>query len=315
MEAFSKSILKTGICSSLFFTMAEAPVVLTAKQAAALARIERQELNLERIKLANSQFYREQAADIDLTPVPPERKQAFILAEDNRPYLGIGEYVKVESKTDAGYNRPEGYGYIHQTFGVGLAALYSVKYTPAFDGGRVHKQVRLGDLTPCSPFDECLAEESRRKRKPVIPEPELVEEVVDDRLPIQKLCDCLITGARRGKAEGWHRRALQLGNGRYMNPEEQRQFRTELMLLEQHLAEPSVQKLKHERKMQARYKKSKKFRKMKTDPITLTYFVQTAWGLSSSFLSKFKAKIKAKTTEEVDCAVDFFTDDEVKVDD
>ena len=58
MEGFSKSILKIGICSSLFSTMTVAPVVLTAKQAAALARIERQEQNLQRIKLANPQFYR-----------------------------------------------------------------------------------------------------------------------------------------------------------------------------------------------------------------------------------------------------------------
>lgn len=34
--------------------------------------------------------------------------------------------------------------------------------------------------------------------------------VVDDRLPIQKLCDALILGARRGKTKGWHRRTLQL---------------------------------------------------------------------------------------------------------
>ena len=85
--------------------MAEAPVVLTAKQAAALARIERQEQNLVCIKLANFQFYREQAADIDLTPVPPKRKPAYNQADDNRPYLKVGEFVKVEAKTDAGYNR------------------------------------------------------------------------------------------------------------------------------------------------------------------------------------------------------------------
>ena len=54
MEGFSKSILKIGICSSLFSTMTAAPVILMAKQATALARIERQEQKLEHIKLANS---------------------------------------------------------------------------------------------------------------------------------------------------------------------------------------------------------------------------------------------------------------------
>ena len=40
--------------------MADAPpVVITSKQRNALSRIERQETDLERIKLYNSQFYRE----------------------------------------------------------------------------------------------------------------------------------------------------------------------------------------------------------------------------------------------------------------
>ena len=92
--------------------MADAPVVLTTKQITALAQIKRQEENLERIKLTNTQLYQEKAADIDLTPVPPERRTAFVLTENFRPYLKIGEYVKVERKTGAGYNRIEGYGYI-----------------------------------------------------------------------------------------------------------------------------------------------------------------------------------------------------------
>ena len=71
--------------------MAEASVVITAKQKKALERIKRQEINLARIKTANNEFYRSQAADINLTPVPPERKPAFMPAEDNwtgrRPLL------------------------------------------------------------------------------------------------------------------------------------------------------------------------------------------------------------------------------------
>ena len=48
------------------------------------------------------------------------------------------------------------------------------------------------------------------------------------------------------------------------------------MLLEQHLSEPSVIKLKHERKMSGRYVKSKKFKRMHVDPITITYFIRVA---------------------------------------
>ena len=74
--------------------MANVPVVLTARQATALAKIKRQKDNLERIKLANSQFYREQAADINLTPVSPERKPTFHPSKDLRLYLKVGEFVK-----------------------------------------------------------------------------------------------------------------------------------------------------------------------------------------------------------------------------
>ena len=71
--------------------------------------------------------------------------------------------MKVIANTDSGFNRIEGYGYIDETFGVGIAALYNVKYTPAYDGGRTHKRIKLGDLTPCSPFDNCVPEDSKRK--------------------------------------------------------------------------------------------------------------------------------------------------------
>ena len=279
--------------------MVETPVILTTKQAAALAKIQQQEQNLERIKLANAQLYSEQAAELDLTPTPPERKPTYQPVDDLKPYLKIGEFVKVDEKTEAGYNRIEGYGYITEAFGAGAAAFYSVKFTPAYDGGRTHKQVRLGDLTCCSPFDECLPENTKRVRKSAVPEPELVEEVPDDRLPIQKLCDALVLGARRGKSKGWHRRSLDLGNGRYLRDDEEQQFKTELMILEQYLDEPSIQKLKLERKTKARYKKSKKYRKMKTDPLTIDYFVCVAWGLSTGFLSKFRKRMKLKQQSTV----------------
>ena len=102
--------------------MAGAPVVITAKKVTALARIERQENNLARIKEAKTQFYRDQVVEIDLTPTPPKRKPAFNFTEDHKPYLKVGEFVKVEAKTDTGFNRIEGYGYIEETFGVEIAA-------------------------------------------------------------------------------------------------------------------------------------------------------------------------------------------------
>ena len=132
--------------------------------------------------------------------------------------------------------------------------------------------------------------ETKRARKSSAPEPELVEEASDDRLPIQKLCDALILGARKQKV--WHRRTLGLGNRRYLNTDEEQQLSTELMLLEQHLNEPSVQELKAKQKVSARYVRSKKFRKTKVDPITLTYFIEVAWGLSTGFYLSLEQRLK-----------------------
>ena len=110
--------------------------------------------------------------------------------------------MKVDGKTDAGYNQIEGYGYISESFGYDTAAFYTVKYMPVYDGGRSHKLVRLCNLTPFSPFNDCFVEDLKRTRNLPVPETELVEEVVDKRLPIEKLCDALIKGARRVKKNG-----------------------------------------------------------------------------------------------------------------
>ena len=53
-------------------------------------------------------------------------------------------------------------------------------------------------MTPCSPHDDCLTENSKRKLRVILLEPELVEEVPDERLFIEKLCDALVLGAREG---------------------------------------------------------------------------------------------------------------------
>ena len=93
------------------------PVILTNKQSAALQRFEQQEKNLERIKLANTHLYKEQAKEMDPSPTAPERKPAFVLAEDNCTHLRIGEFFKVEVFTSPGqgHNQSEGYGYITET--------------------------------------------------------------------------------------------------------------------------------------------------------------------------------------------------------
>ena len=58
--------------------MAEAPVILTANQSPALARIKRQETNLVRIEEANMQRYCNRVVDLDIMSTPPKRKPALL---------------------------------------------------------------------------------------------------------------------------------------------------------------------------------------------------------------------------------------------
>ena len=189
---------------------------LTTQQISALRKHDRQVVNLQRIKEANQKRYEEGCAELEVAdPVPPERKPAFRIADDQRAFLTRDSFVKVEADTSRGRNRPYGYGYITACHGVGGAAIYDVKFTPAYDSGRIHKAISLGYLTSCSPFDDIIAEGTKRRRRQTeistIPTP---SQLVDDRLPIDKLRDALVVGSRRGKKKGWHRRTLGLQTGK-----------------------------------------------------------------------------------------------------
>ena len=125
--------------------MAPAPptvptVGLTAKQIKALQKLQRAEDDLARIKQANEERYENECANLDiLLPTPPERKRAVVIMDDNRPYLSRDSFVQVSADTSAGHNRPGGSGYITECNGVGGAVIYSVRYTPPYDGsGRIN---------------------------------------------------------------------------------------------------------------------------------------------------------------------------------
>ena len=213
-------------------------LVLSAKQLTALRKHDRQQSNLVRIKDANRNRYEQGCASLQMAaPAPPERKWAVELKDDNRPFLTRDSFVKVEEDFSPGHNRPCGYGYITQCHGVGGAAVYDVRFTPAYDGGRIHRRITLDHLTSCSPFDDLIAEGYKRARKQtaVTVTSHLPQPKVDTRSPIQKLTDALISASRRGKKEGWHRRSLGLQTGKQFNKKETQQFTIELMLLEQYL--------------------------------------------------------------------------------
>ena len=278
---------------------------LTPSDIRALEKRKRQELNLQRIKDANKKRYEEGCVSVQLSqPIPPERKPAMILPEEGRSFLTRDSFVKVEAALSGQY-RPDGYGYITICHGVGGAALYDVKYTPVYDGGRIHRRIPLSCLTSCSPFDDILPEGAKRRRRQVVVTPPPPLPKIDDRLPIEKLRDALIEGLRRGKKKGWYRRTLGWDTGSWLNDREKKQFTIELLLLEQHLNETTV--VTDRTNNLKRYKKSGYFKKSKCPPVSLKYFVQTAWGLSNSYLCRFK---KAMLKQAEDMSVDIFASEE-----
>ena len=98
-----------------------------------------QELKLQRIKDANQKRYEEGCAELELAPsVPPERRSAIRLSKNHCPFLTRDSFAKVEAESSRGKNRPHGYGYTTASHGFGGAALYDVRYTPAYDGGCTH---------------------------------------------------------------------------------------------------------------------------------------------------------------------------------
>ena len=146
-------------------------------------------------------------------------------------------FVKVGTDSSHGKNRPDGYGYITACHGVGGAAIYDVKYTPVYDGGRTHRKISLDFLTPCTPFNDIITNKTKRKRKQT--QSSVISTLLqpsDNRLLIDKLKDALILGSRRGKKKGWHRRTLVLQTGRQFNDKEMQQFQIELLLLEKSLS-------------------------------------------------------------------------------
>ena len=65
----------------------------------------------------------------------------------------------------------------------------------------------------------------------------------------------------------------------------------------------------------SRYKRSGYFKKCKLPPVSLKYFVQTAWGMSNSFLCKFRKRMKACEVTINDSGVNMFVAPESEEDD
>ena len=93
----------------------------------------RQVTNLRRIKVEKRTRYEEGCADLNLAePTSLKRKMVVRLdIEDFRPH-----------------------SYMTTTYVTVAAAIYDVKYTPAYNGDRTHRDISLDHLTQYYPFDD-----------------------------------------------------------------------------------------------------------------------------------------------------------------
>jgi len=89
------------------------------RRAALAARRAREELGRQqRIKTAMEARRASQGSVAPLT-TPPERKPPSSTVDDSRPNWFVGDYVRVDSSTAPGINRPDGYGFVVAVRGVG----------------------------------------------------------------------------------------------------------------------------------------------------------------------------------------------------
>ena len=79
----------------------------------------------------------------------PDRKRGIVVDDDMRAALTTGDYVKVELDSSPGMNRPDGYGFILETHGVGPASTFTVKYGPVY-GSLTFKRIPVSAITPAA---------------------------------------------------------------------------------------------------------------------------------------------------------------------
>jgi hypothetical protein len=264
-----------------------------------IAKLLRKEHTIKIIVEANETLLSGQG-DAAIIKTSPERKPAIRKEDNMRSPVNLYEYVKVAGDSSPGNNRPEGFGFVNKIAGVGAASTVSVKLDDVH-GGSTHHGITMMDITPAIFGQEFARARSDRKRKcrdvtpTSSPEPSRTHRV-DRRSPIQRLVDTLEAGARcPKKAKGWRRAKLGLNDGTkrkrgtlVMNHLERQQLLTEVIMLEQHLANPE------NRTEKAQYARSKKFKKRSRihDAMTTKYLVQVAWGLGNQYLSRLKKSVR-----------------------
>jgi hypothetical protein len=264
-----------------------------------IAKLLRKERSIKIIVEANKTLLIGQG-DAVIIKTSPERKPAIRKEDNMRSPVNLGEYVKVSGDSSPGNNRPEGFGFISKVAGVGAASMVTVKLDE-IHGGSTHHGITMNDITPAIFGQEFALPRRDRKRKCGVVTPTSSPEpsrppCIDRRAPIERLVDSLEAGARcPNRPKGWRRAKLGLNDGKkmkrgklVMNHIERQQLLTEVIMLEQHLANPA------NRTEKTQYARSKKFKKRSRiyDASTTKYLVQIAWGLGNQYLSRLKKSVR-----------------------
>ena len=269
------------------------PPQLNKKEVKLLTEIKRKEVNLGRIVEANN---KKMKADSE-----SELPSAFFSPPDRKPFLKFqfdintavepttilfeGMYVEVSGDSSPNMNRPWGCGFITGPVRhIGADSFVDVKYTVAYDGGRLHKNIHvMDDITIASYHQDMLMGVPQRAASLNQSRVEEEHEIAGDgRIKTEILIDLLKSGTRGRK--GWHRRDLQL------NPKLIKDAKTKPQLNSAEKAQLmfEVEMLRAYQKwnggnrhlLRNRQKKFKK-RVTKHDPTSITYLTEEAWGLGS----------------------------------
>ena len=110
-----------------------------------LSRIQRKESNKNRISSANKARFEDQLpVDMFIPSVFSERKPVASIDEDvGKSFLKLVIFFMVEEVYSPGIYRPYGFGFIVGCDIHSETTSYSVRYTPAYDSGRIYGKAPL----------------------------------------------------------------------------------------------------------------------------------------------------------------------------
>jgi hypothetical protein len=276
---------------------------LSSKDKKLLQLNKKKEADFNRILDANEDFLRQSSQSwiMKMHQLAPPSNTTTNTDRDNPccDFITVGEYVEVEEDTSPNMNRPFGMGYVTNLKAYGEGQLVAdVKYTPAFDNARIHRNIPIDHLTIVNVEQHLRNPRGAREQQQSGREEDECSVITSDKSMMEVLLDLLHANQRR--KPGWHRKDLKLNEvleekeRPHMNQLEKAQLLAEVELLKQHCI------------MKGGYRHSTKNRENefskrvnKYDPETITYLIEHAWGLKGgrSYLRKLKARVLQQSLE------------------